>query len=52
MLRLKVATLAEDKKYILYCDTSRRSSAAAFLLSERGLDAACLKGGLMGGGET
>jgi len=49
MLRLKVATLSEDKKYILYCDTGRRSSAAAFLLSERGLDAACLKGGLMGG---
>jgi len=51
MLRLKVATLSEDKKYILYCDTGRRSSAAAFLLSERGLDAACLKGGLTGGGE-
>ncbi|MCH8976907.1 MAG: cyclic nucleotide-binding domain-containing protein [Proteobacteria bacterium] len=51
MLRLKVATLSEDKKYILYCDTGRRSSAAAFLLSERGLDAACLKDGLMGGGK-
>ena len=51
MLRMKVSTLSEDKKYILYCDTGRRSSAAAFLLSERGLDAACLKGGLMGGGE-
>jgi len=49
MLRLKVATLSEDKKYILYCDTSRRSAAAAFLLSERGLDAACLKNGIMGG---
>ena len=51
MLRLKVSTLTEDKKYILYCDTGRRSSAAAFLLSERGLDASCLKGGLTGGGE-
>ena len=51
MLRIKVATLSEDKKYILYCDTGRRSAAAAFLLSERGLDAACLKGGLMAGGE-
>ncbi len=51
MLRLKVATLSEDKKYILYCDTGRRSSAGAFLLSERGLDAACLKDGLMGGGK-
>jgi CRP-like cAMP-binding protein len=52
MLRLKVATLAEDKKYILYCDTGRRSAAGAFLLSERGLDAACLKDGIMGGGEA
>jgi CRP-like cAMP-binding protein len=52
MLRLKVATLSEDKKYILYCDTGRRSAAAAFLLSERGLDAACLKDGIMGGGEA
>ncbi len=51
MLRIKVATLSEDKKYILYCDTGRRSSAAAFLLSERGLDAVCLKGGFMGDGE-
>jgi len=50
MLRIKVATLSEDKKYILYCDTGRRTSAAAFLLSERGLDAVCLKGGLMGDG--
>lgn len=52
MLRLKVATLAEGKKYILYCDTGRRSAAGAFLLSERGLDAACLKDGIMGGGEA
>jgi len=50
MLRIKVATLSEDKRYILYCDTGRRTSAAAFLLSERGLDAVCLKGGLMGDG--
>lgn len=51
MLRMKAATLSSGKKYILYCDTGRRSSAAAFLLSERGLDAVCLKGGLMNGGE-
>jgi len=52
MLRLKVDSLDVDKKYILYCDTGRRSSAAAFLLSERGLEAYCLKGGLVerGGG--
>ncbi|MBF8268663.1 MAG: hypothetical protein HW386_372 [Gammaproteobacteria bacterium] len=47
MLRLKADTLDPAKKYILYCDSGRRSSAAAFLLSERGLEAYCLKGGLV-----
>ncbi|MEJ2760669.1 MAG: cyclic nucleotide-binding domain-containing protein [Gammaproteobacteria bacterium] len=48
MLRMKAETLDRNKQYILYCDTGRRSSAAAFLLSERGLRASCLKGGLTG----
>ncbi|MEQ8938724.1 MAG: cyclic nucleotide-binding domain-containing protein, partial [Gammaproteobacteria bacterium] len=47
MLRLKAQSLDPSKKYILYCDTGRRSSACAFLLSERGLDVYCLKGGLV-----
>ena len=47
MLRLKVDSLDPDVPYIVYCDTGRRSSAAAFLLSERGFQAYCLKGGLM-----
>jgi rhodanese-related sulfurtransferase len=47
MLRLKVDTLDPDAPYIVYCDTGRRSSAAAFLLSERGFQACCLKGGVM-----
>jgi CRP-like cAMP-binding protein len=47
MLRLKADTLDPAKKYILYCDSGRRSSAAAYLLTERGLDAYCLKGGLV-----
>ena len=47
MLRLKVDSLDPDVPYIAYCDTGRRSSAAAFLLSERGFQAYCLKGGLM-----
>lgn len=46
MLRMKADSLDPAKKYILYCDTGRRSSAAAFLLSERGLQAYCLQGGL------
>lgn len=48
MLRLKIMALPKDKKYILYCDTGRRSSASSFLFGEHGLDAVCLKGGLNG----
>ena len=47
MLRLKAQTLDPGKKYILYCDTGRRSSACAFLLIERGLQVYCLKDGLV-----
>lgn len=47
MLRLKAETLDPGREYIVYCDTGRRSSAAAFLLSERGFRAYVLKGGLM-----
>ena len=50
MLRMKAETLEPNKKYILYCDTGRRSSAGAFLLSERGLQAYCLQGGLQARG--
>ena len=52
MLRMKADSLDTSKKYIIYCDSGRRSSAAAFLLNERGLQAYCLKGGLIarGGG--
>ena len=46
MLRLKSESLDQAKKYICYCDTGRRSSAAAFLLSERGFEAHLLRGGL------
>lgn len=46
MLRMKADSLLAGKKYILYCDTGRRSSAGAFLLSERGHQVLCLKGGL------
>ncbi len=51
MLRMKADSLDADKHYILYCDTGRRSSAGAFLLSERGLQTSCLQGGLQGRGE-
>ena len=45
-IRLKVKTLDTTTPYVAVCDTGRRSSAAAFLLSERGFDAYCLQGGL------
>ena len=45
-IRLKVKTLDPKTPYIAVCDTGRRSSAAAFLLSERGFDAYCLEGGM------
>jgi CRP-like cAMP-binding protein len=47
-IRLKVKTLDTNVPYISVCDTGRRSSAAAFLLSERGFDAYCLQGGMSG----
>jgi len=46
MLRLKADSLDPNKKYICYCETGRRSSAAAFLLSERGFESYVLTGGL------
>lgn len=47
-MRLKLKTLDTDKTYILCCDTGRRSSAAAFILSEHGLNSTVLKDGLQG----
>ncbi|MCC7413626.1 MAG: cyclic nucleotide-binding domain-containing protein [Gammaproteobacteria bacterium] len=47
MLRLKADSLDPGCAYIVYCDTGRRSSAAAFLLGERGFQAYVRKGGLM-----
>ena len=46
MLRLKAEALDSNKKYVCYCETGRRSSAAAFLMSERGFDSCVLRGGL------
>jgi CRP-like cAMP-binding protein len=45
-IRLKISTLNKAIKYVTYCDTGRRSSAAAFILMERGFDAHVLRGGL------
>jgi rhodanese-related sulfurtransferase len=45
-LRQDFHQLDAGKEYIVYCQTGRRSSAAAFLLGQRGLRAYLLQGGL------
>ena len=45
-IRLKLKTLDPDTQYVVCCDTGRRSSAAAFILNERGFNTVVLKGGL------
>jgi len=45
-IRLKINTLDEGMEYILCCDTGRRSSAGAYILSERGYKAHVLKDGI------
>ena len=51
-LRLESAKLNEGSRYVLYCDTAERSSAAAFLLAERGFEVAYLEGGLINNPEA
>jgi CRP-like cAMP-binding protein len=46
LLRLKANTLDRKRTYILFCQSGRRSAAAAFLLTQRGFDARVLDGGL------
>jgi CRP-like cAMP-binding protein len=46
-IRLKLKTLERDTHYVVCCDTGRRSSAGAYILSERGFRASVLKGGLI-----
>ena len=44
-LRIKLKTLDRNTPYVVYCDNGRRSSAAAFILSERDFHTYVLKGG-------
>jgi len=52
-VRLKLNSLESDTPYVVCCDTGRRSSAAAYVLSERGFETYVLEGGLnqLAGGE-
>jgi CRP-like cAMP-binding protein/rhodanese-related sulfurtransferase len=45
-IRLKLKTPDPSIKYVVCCDTGRRSSAGAFILNERGFQTYVLKGGL------
>jgi len=47
ILRNQADKLDGSKSYVAYCDTGSRSSVAAFLLTQRGLDAAYLEGGCL-----
>ena len=49
-IRLKLSALDRNIPYVVYCDTGRRSSAAAYILVERGFDAYVLTGGLTNSG--
>ncbi len=48
-VRNAVKILDKGREYVVYCQTGRRSSAAAFLLAQRGLKSFVLQGGLSGG---
>jgi len=45
-IRLKLNTLEQGRDYVVCCDTGRRSSAGAYILSERGYQAYVLQGGI------
>jgi CRP-like cAMP-binding protein len=45
-VRANTSRLDKKVKYNIYCDTGRRSAAAAFLLSQRGFNVSVLEGGL------
>lgn len=46
MLRMKLALLDPQKRYIACCDSGRRASVAAFVLTQKGYQAYALEGGL------
>lgn len=48
LLSLKKRVLAPQQLYVMYCDTGRRSAAAAFLLGKEGYNVISLKNGYIG----
>ncbi len=51
-LRSRMALLEKPRRYLIYCDTGRRSSAAAFLLNGHGFLCDVLEGGIQGVSEA
>lgn len=49
-IRNAFGVLDKEREYVLYCQSERRSAAAAFLLAQRGYAAFVLEGGLWSGG--
>ena len=45
LLKLKSRMLSRDKHYIVFCNSGRRSDAAAHLLTEDGFNVSVLRGG-------
>jgi rhodanese-related sulfurtransferase len=48
-IRNAARVLDKGREYVVYCQSGRRSAAAAFLLAQRGFRAFVLDGGLRGG---
>jgi rhodanese-related sulfurtransferase len=46
LLRAKLEKLVADQRYLIYCDSGRRSSIATYLLSQSGIDAYVLQDAL------
>lgn len=46
LLRLKTRLLKQDRVYLCYCDSGKRSASAVFLLTQLGFTAYPLRGGL------
>jgi len=49
-VRNSFPALQAGREYVVYCQSGRRSSAAAFLFAQRGFRVSVLQGGLWGAG--
>mgnify|MGYP000141282709 CR=1 FL=1 len=46
LLRIRLSKMDPAKKHIVYCDSGGRSAAAAYIISERGINVFVLAGGV------